>query len=353
MNKFCVFSGFLGSGKTTTMMALTQYYSAHYGKAAMISNDLGHGVTLADNRLAQLSGCSASELTEECICYQNDKLAERIDSYYAGGFDLFLSDIPGFGVGALEHVYHGLNEKYPGVYTLAPFTVLIEPDSAALLRSGGGGDMAYILQTQLMEADLIVLNKSDTVDTARLEEDLAWLKGQYPLAACIAISARTGDGLEELALALKNNTASMRRPEIGYGGEAFMAAMGKISEYYLQYHAAVCCDTFDGTAYLVQIAEQIREKLMASGHDVPHLKLLAWEPEGDYGKVDLIGIGRPIEITRRFTRPCTELAVILNASALCPDRALDKTMSGTVKSVSDEFRLEIILFKEECFGMVE
>ncbi len=44
MNKFVVFSGFLGAGKTTTMMALTQYYSAHYGKAAMISNDLGEGM---------------------------------------------------------------------------------------------------------------------------------------------------------------------------------------------------------------------------------------------------------------------------------------------------------------------
>ena len=42
MNKFVVFSGFLGSGKTTTMMALTQYYSAHYGKAAMISNRRVH-----------------------------------------------------------------------------------------------------------------------------------------------------------------------------------------------------------------------------------------------------------------------------------------------------------------------
>ena len=38
MRKFVVFSGFLGSGKTTTMMALTRYYTAHHGKAAMISN---------------------------------------------------------------------------------------------------------------------------------------------------------------------------------------------------------------------------------------------------------------------------------------------------------------------------
>ncbi len=47
MKKCAVFSGFPGSGKTSTMMALTRYYSAHCGKAAMISNDLGEGVTLA------------------------------------------------------------------------------------------------------------------------------------------------------------------------------------------------------------------------------------------------------------------------------------------------------------------
>ncbi|MBR0160579.1 MAG: hypothetical protein IJQ02_04765 [Oscillospiraceae bacterium] len=50
MKKFAVFSGFLGAGKTTTMMALTKYYTAHYAKAAMISNDLGHGVNLVSDR---------------------------------------------------------------------------------------------------------------------------------------------------------------------------------------------------------------------------------------------------------------------------------------------------------------
>ena len=78
MKKFAVFSGFLGSGKTTTMMALTRYYSAQYAKAAMISNDLGHGVSLADNRFAQLSGCKASEITDDCICYVNEQLADRL-----------------------------------------------------------------------------------------------------------------------------------------------------------------------------------------------------------------------------------------------------------------------------------
>jgi len=351
LKKFCVFSGFLGSGKTTTMMALTNYFEAHYGKAAMISNDLGHGVNLADHRLAQLSGCNASEMTETCICYQNENLAQRIDSYYAEGCELVVSDIPGFGVGALEHVYHGLAEKYPGVYSLAPFTVLVEPEMIVRLREETGGDLTYILHTQLAEADCIVLNKCDIISAGEKEQTLCWLREHYPMAKCIAISARTGEGLDGLALLLRSGTASMRKPDIGYGSVAFQQAMGKISEYYLQYHAIVCCGSFDGNAYLLALAEAVREKLISAGKDVPHFKLLAWEPEGDFGKADLIGVERPTVLTRAFQKPCTELAVILNASAVCPSQLLQEIVTGAAKSVSEQYGLELLIFKEECFGL--
>lgn len=351
MKKFCVFSGFLGSGKTTAMIALNRYFSAHCGKTAMISNDLGHGVNLADHRFAQLSGCNASEMTEECICYQTDKLAERISEYFDDGCELVVSDIPGFGVGALEHVYHGLSEKFPGMFSLAPFTVLIEPDTVALLRSGRGGDLRYILATQLAEADLIVLNKCDTIDAERTECDRRWLTRNYPSASCVCISALTGEGLEELSLALKNGSASMRRPDIGYGGSDFMKAMGGISEYYLQYHSTVCCNTFDGNAYLLAISEAVREKLKETGFEIPHLKLLAWDAEGDYGKADLIGSLRDTVLAHGFTKSCTELAVILNASALCPAARLGELITAAALSVSEQYQLETVIFKEECFGV--
>ena len=353
MKKFAVFSGFLGSGKTTTMMALTRYYTARYGKAAMISNDLGHGVTLADNRFAQLSGCMASEMTEECICYQNENLADRLNSYYDEGCELVISDIPGFGVGALEHVYHGLTEKFPGQFELAPFTVLVEPRTVELLRRGGGGDLAYLYDTQLTEADLIVLNKCDLLSPGQREADISWLKEHYPLAETVAISARREEGLEELARALAGGKASLRRPDIGYGGERFQRAMGMISEFYLQYHAAVCCNDFDGNVYLMDMARQVQEKASAAGWEIPHLKLLAWQPEGDFGKVDLLGSDREIEVNHRFQKPCTALAVVLNASAACQAEKLDALMTEAVQTVSDAYQLERMEYKRECFGMGE
>ena len=351
MKKFAVFSGFLGSGKTTTMMALTDYYTAHHGRAAMISNDLGHGVTLADHRYARLCGCNASEMTDECICYQNENLADRLRSYYDEGCELVISDIPGFGVGALEHVYHGLTEKYPGEFDLAPFTVLVEPRTVAILRDGTGGDLEYLYDTQLVEADLIVLNKCDLMDENRREEDVRWLRGRYPEAEVLCISALRAEGLEELSQALARGKASMRRPEIGYGGEAFRAAMGRISEFYLQFRAVVCCNDFDGNAWLSEMAGALKTEIEKAGYEVPHFKLLAWEPEGDFGKVDLLGTEREIEVNHRFARPCTDLAAVLNDSAVCPAGTLEQVAMETVRTVSDRYQLELTVFKKECFGM--
>lgn len=351
MKKFAVFSGFLGSGKTTTMMALTKYLTQNHGAAAMISNDLGTQ-SLADNKLAQLSGCAASELTGKCICYQTENLVARLDRLFDEGKNqLVISDIPGFGVGALDHVYHTLHSRYPGRYTLAPFTVLVEPRTVTLLQEDRGGDLSYILRTQLLEADLIVLNKCDLISREEGAEILAWLERACPQARAIGISALTGEGLETLSQALLHGTASLRLPDIGYGGAEFSAAMGKMAEFYVQYYATVCCDDFDGNAYLLALAEYAAKGIGAAGGEIPHLKLLAWEPEGDFGKADLLGTDRPVSLTRAFSAPCTQLAVMLNASAACPSHVLDRVLTEAMEQVSGEFNLELVLYRKECFGM--
>ncbi len=353
MRKFAVISGFLGSGKTTAMMALTRYYSEQYGKTAMISNDLGAGVLLADHKLAQLDGCRASQITDECICFCHDVLTERLNACYSEGCELVVSDIPGFGVGAQEHVYHGLTESHPCQFELAPFTVLIEPRNLALLRDGKAGDMGFILDAQLKEADLIVLNKCDLLDGRERSEGLRWLSERYPWTKVLAVSARTGDGMDTLSRALREGKASLRHPEIDYDADDLQRAMGSLSEYYLQYRAVVCCNDFDGSAYLLDLAEEVRRSVQAAGGEIPHMKLLAWGPEGDYGKADLLGTDRPIEMPHRFSAPCTDLAVLLNTSAACPDETLNRLVGESVKAISDRYRLELMIFKKSHFGLGE
>ena len=49
--RFMVVSGFLGAGKTTTMIALAEHMNKTYGETAIIANDLG--ANLVDTHLTQ------------------------------------------------------------------------------------------------------------------------------------------------------------------------------------------------------------------------------------------------------------------------------------------------------------
>ena len=143
----------------------------------------------------------------------------------------------------------------------------------------------------------------------------------------------------------------MLHPEIDYEGEALQNEMASLSEAYYQYYARVCCNDCDGTAYLRDLAEEITFTPYKPVR-VPHLKLLAWTPDGDYGKVDCMH-GQPLEITRPFSRRCTELAVVINATAACEPKRLDSMISVAEQTVSDRFQLEVTVHKRECFGMGE
>ena len=58
--RFMVMSGFLGAGKTTTMIALGEHMNKTYGKVGIIANDLG--ANLVDTNLTQTSGCTVEEI---------------------------------------------------------------------------------------------------------------------------------------------------------------------------------------------------------------------------------------------------------------------------------------------------
>ena len=65
-----------------------------------------------------------------------------------------MSDIPGFGVGALEHVYHRLRERSEDFCELAPFTVVTDARILQQLQQKENfsylpKELNYILSTQL------------------------------------------------------------------------------------------------------------------------------------------------------------------------------------------------------------
>ena len=65
---FMIIGGYLGAGKTTTMIALAKEFEARGIDTAVIANDLG-ARDLVDADYSETSGLSVTEIPGGCICY--------------------------------------------------------------------------------------------------------------------------------------------------------------------------------------------------------------------------------------------------------------------------------------------
>ena len=127
MSKYVVIGGFLGAGKTTSMMALADVLKKQGKTPAILVNDPG-AKNLVDGKFTEANGYLSLDITGDCICYQTENLVDRLRRFRdAEHADIIFSDIPGCGIGALDHVYHKLDQEYHGEFSLCPFVAIVDP----------------------------------------------------------------------------------------------------------------------------------------------------------------------------------------------------------------------------------
>lgn len=356
--KYMVFSGFLGAGKTTSMLALAHSLNAHGHKAAILANDLGAG-NIVDADFTATSDVLTTSIAGNCICYQHENLVDKLHQLVSGGADVIFSDIPGCGIGALDHVYLQIVEKEADEFELLPFTCIVDPERLKMLMDENETinlpvEMRFLLSAQMAEADLIVFNKIDTVSAEYKDKCLALIHTLHPDTPVMAMSARTGEGVEAVAEYLVSHSAAAQHREIGYGSEAFMAAERLLSWYnrrvYLEQREE---KALDFNAAITDIFEGIRAGLKAKGANVPHLKAFASGTDGDFFKASLIGVDYPIEYDHKLTGSYSAVSVIINARAAAESELMAAVVDDAIDAACQKYGLRQRTFFLEHFGMME
>lgn len=357
MRKFSVCSGFLGAGKTTVMLAAADYLEKSGRKTALICNDLGRDNLVDGLYTAENCRCSCT-IAGGCICYCTEKLADTVRHFTdAQGAELVISDIPGCGVGALDHVYFKLEKEYPGEFTLAPFTVVCDPLRLRAIMPGERTlrlplEMDYLFRTQLLEADAIVLNKMDTISEEERADCEAFLRETYPGIPVFCACALTGEGIGALAEHMFAASARLVQVETEYGGPAFMAAEGKLSWYdcRMEVHAD---RPIDGNAFALAFADQAAKALREAERNVPHLKIFGMGEENDYLKLSVIDAYLPARFDRKAEKASTAFRFWINARAACESEKLAGIMTEAQEKVSGAFCAERTELDTEYFGMTD
>ncbi|MDO4732103.1 MAG: GTP-binding protein [Bacillota bacterium] len=359
MLKYVVISGFLGAGKTSSMIAFSRYLQEKGKKAAVLVNDLG-AKYLVDSSFTASAGCVSEEITGDCICYQTENLVDKLrrlrDLKEA---EIVFSDIPGCGIGALDHVYHKLHRDYPGEFFLCPFVAVADPERLRVIMPEKANlnlpdEMAYLFDAQLREAEVILLNKTDRLTEKQCQAYMDFLKGSYPHARVFPVSAKSGQGIPEVVEYLCAHSSGLPVVDIGYGGPDFIAAEVKLSWYNRQFYVkARETAVFDGNAFVLEFIDSVRLRLASLKRNAPHLKVLGISEAEQMVKASLLGVDYETEMDRQLSAPCRQLRVVVNVRAACESFLLERVMDEAMKDMAGRYHLEAQVFFTECFGMMD
>ncbi len=360
MSRYMVLGGFLGAGKTTAMIAFAEHFAAQGKTPAILVNDLGADNLVDGAYTGSAAPCCMDTITGGCICYQTQELVDKLRRFRdTSRADVIMSDIPGCGIGGLDHVYLTLAKNYPGEFDICPFVAVADPERLRMIMPENANinlpdEMSFLFDAQLREAEVILLNKIDTLSEEKLGECMDFLVKGYPNAKVFAVSAKTGEGIAAAADHIAGNRAELVHREIGYGGKEFIAAERRLSWYNRKFFAK--CEAgrnVDGNEFITALFDKIRQGLKSANRNVPHLKAYASGAGKEFAKASLIGVDYDVAFDARFDSPQSDLRVILNARAACESEVLDFLMDGAVKATCRKFGMRCHVFFTECFGMTD
>jgi len=352
--RFILIGGFLGAGKTTAIARLASICQARGQHVAIVTND--KAPELVDTLSLMAQGYPVAELAGTCFCGNVDELTAAVDSLrLAAPPDVVFAEPVGSCIDMVATVIRPLSRQAGGVDTVASYGVLLKPSHGIKILRGetAGGfspKAAYLFRKQLEEADFIAINRVDQLRPDELAELKNLLASRYPGKHVVAVSARSGEGFDELVRLLDApppaDRATVEVDERQYA--AGEAELGWLNAGLI----VTTDDPFKLDTVLLELVNDLRERLLALEVEAAHLKILgAWG--GRSAVANLISSELPGELSRpsELETSCAHLTV--NARVACAPELIAQTVRSAVDQLaaSRQARVEWQQFQSFRPGM--
>jgi len=337
--RYFMIGGFLGAGKTTAVAALAQRLAGAGMRVGLITND--QGSELVDTAMLRSRGFATEEIAGGCFCCRFDSLvdaADRLDA--ASRPDAFVAEPVGSCTDLVATVTYPLRRIYGDRFRIAPLSVLVDPVRAeqvlGLAPARKFSDkVLYIWRKQVEEADLIVIAKTDLLDADRLDRVRARLALEFPGREILAVSVRTGAGIDDwFGRLLATEQVARATMEVDYDAYAEGEALLGWLNATVAIEAPVA---FDANAVLRSLAEAVRSRL--GDAEIAHLKM-TFSPRGGLGELAAVSVVRNDHVPELRLELDTAVEggqVILNLRAEADPEWLRDAVAGALPSMASGF----------------
>ncbi|BBB91111.1 MAG TPA: GTP-binding protein [Methylomusa anaerophila] len=180
--RILLFGGFLGSGKTTTILQVAKYITATCNETvAIIENEIGEAGI--DDKLLADSGIKVKPLFGGCVCCQltSDLVCAVKEIHETIAPDWLIIEMTGLAVPAK---IVKLIDEYSDYYNAFKTVTLVDMGRWPELKEVIGP----LVTGQVEKADLIIINKADIAGADRDEiiNDIKMIAGNAPVLVASA-----------------------------------------------------------------------------------------------------------------------------------------------------------------------
>lgn len=335
MITFIPLTGFLGAGKTTTMTTTALALQEKGHRVAVITND--QGVELVDTHLVRSKLDSVAEVTGGCFCCKFEDLVQAVVALTdSDGVDTVIAEAVGSCTDLQATVVRPLRRYYGEDMVVAPLTTVVDPlrhkaFERAAQRGEPESDLSYLFRQQLTEADVIAVNKLDTIPAGHTDELLQGLREQYGDATVVGYSAATGDGVD-LLLDAWEAPAGNHAVDLDVDYDRYAAAEAQLAWMNQEIELTAVGQEFDATAWGRTVLDRLSAWAAENGAVIGHAKLTVDAGEGEFAKLSLTEAGAPATEDRVLTAASAGARAVINARVACEPQELDRAVADAVSA---------------------
>ena len=327
--KMIIVGGFLGAGKTTLLAKAAEKLAGRGIRAGLITND--QAAYLVDTGVLRQAGQEVKEVAGACFCCAFNRLLYVCDELIASfNPDVIIGEPVGSCTDLSATVLQPMKKLCRDTFDLSPFTVLIDP--AEFLRNIRGDasileSVRYIYRKQIEEADLLVVNKVDTLSPEALAEIESLIRSEFPGIPVRTMSSVSGVGVDQwLDTVLADGKAGQRIAEVDYDTYAEgEAALGWLN-------AAVrlrAASPINWKAFGADLMGRMQTRLVAASARIAHLKILLTSQGGKLKMSLTSNAGEPS--VEGAASSCDRATLVVNARVQADPKELKAIVERCLK----------------------
>lgn len=350
-----IIGGFLGSGKTTSILRLANYFADEGKKVGIITND--QGSALVDKEFLKANGYAVLSVERSCFCCRFDEFVGKLSQLAKEELpDIIFAEPIGSGTDIITTIFKPLlSHETPEIrafaeeFSIAPYSVTMDPRRIRRYMRAEKNirdEINYLFEKQLEEANILVLNKCDLLTPQDIEEMTAFLRERFHGVKLITASAKNNEHIAEWA----NELAGSVIRDLG-GTTVDRDTCVKAEELLAWYNSsftAEAAEPIDVNAFVRTFLSCVDAALTAEGAQIAHLKCYAMSrSEFVKGSVTLSSEEPELSETIRGMQECFHL--VINARVCAEPATLETAMNNALQEVKERFGLTYGEAATECF----